>query len=229
MNVLAKLVTAIKGGVTEVGEAIVDGQAMRILEQEIRDAEEALNQSKDSLAAMIARQKRSEEKSAELAGAIEEHESYAIKALEKGEEELAIDIAEKLTELEEQLNQERNTGNEFAASANRMRDAIARATKDVHYMKQQVDTVKATECVQRAEAAVSERHSGSNSKLRTAMESLERLKEKQALAELQMSAANDLGKNKASLEQRLEEAGITEASNASDVLERLKNRALDKT
>ena len=45
-------------------------------------------------------------------------------------------------------------------------------------LKHQVDTVRATENVQRAQAAVAQRHSGSNSKLRTAMDSLERIKEK---------------------------------------------------
>jgi len=226
MNVLSKLVTALKAGVTEAGEAIVDSQALRILEQEIRDAEEALNQSKDSLASMIARQKLSVEKSGKLDEEIEAHEGYARKALDKGDEALAMDVAEKLAELERTKALETEATERFSDSADRIRNAILKAEQDLQYMKHQVDTVKATENVQRAEAAVSERHSGTSSKLRTAMESLERIKEKQALAGAQMGTATELANEKQapSLDQRLEAAGIKETNTASDVLERLKKR-----
>ena len=89
-----------------------------------------------------------------------------------------------------------------------------------------MDTVKATENVQRAQAAVAERHSGSNSKMRTAMDSLERIKEKQALKSAQMEAARDLAQenSEASLQTRLEEAGIAPGgSSADEVLARLKS------
>ena len=38
-SIWKKLVTAIRGGASEVGEAIVDSQAIRILDQELRDAQ----------------------------------------------------------------------------------------------------------------------------------------------------------------------------------------------
>ena len=46
----------------EAGVAIVDAQALRILDQEVRDAEEELKNSRDSLAEMMARQKVAEQK-----------------------------------------------------------------------------------------------------------------------------------------------------------------------
>lgn len=39
MNVWSKLLTALRGGANEMGEAMVDSQALRILDQEIRDAD----------------------------------------------------------------------------------------------------------------------------------------------------------------------------------------------
>lgn len=39
MNVWSKLLTALRGGANEMGEAVVDSQALRILDQEIRDAD----------------------------------------------------------------------------------------------------------------------------------------------------------------------------------------------
>ncbi len=226
MNILNKIVTALRGGATEAGEAFVDTQALRILDQEIRDSAEALNQSRDSLASIIARQKLSEEKAGKIQESIEENEGYALKALDKADEALAMDVAEKIAELEIRLTTEKEAGDGFASSAKLLREAIAQAEKDVQYMKNQVDTVKATESVQKAEAAVSERHSGTSSKLRTAMESLERIKEKQALTSAKMNAARDLASESgsSSLDKRLEEAGIKDSNKASDVLERLKQK-----
>ena len=45
MSVWKKLVTAIKGGVTEAAENVADNQAIRILEQDIREAKEELRKS----------------------------------------------------------------------------------------------------------------------------------------------------------------------------------------
>ena len=72
MNILSKMMTALRGGATEAGEAIVDSQALRILDQEIRDAANELKQSKDSLAAILARQKVAEEKCSVLEKQIKE-------------------------------------------------------------------------------------------------------------------------------------------------------------
>ncbi|MGI9263398.1 MAG: PspA/IM30 family protein [Gammaproteobacteria bacterium] len=225
MNVWAKMITALRGGVNEAGEAIVDSQALRILDQELRDAADELKQSKDSLAAIIAREKLTAEKAGRLKESIAENEGYAVKALEKGDEKLALDVAEKIADLETQLKLEEETGAGYKSSADDLRSAIQAAERDITRMKQQVDTVKATDSVQRAQAAVSERHSGSDSRLRTAIDSLERIKERQDLRSAQMSAARDLANDLGdeSLENRLEKAGIKpHGKSAEDVLARLK-------
>lgn len=227
MNIWSKMMTALRGGVNEAGEAIVDSQALRILDQEIRDAAEELKQSKDSLAEILARQKVGEEKCANLEKQIKEHEGYAIKALDKGDESLAREVAEKIADLENQLAQEKETASGFEESASSLRLAIKQAEQNLKRIKQQVDTVKATENVQRAQAAVAERHSGSESRMRTAMDSLERIKEKQALKSAQMSAAKDIAEetSESSLKAKLEEAGIAPSGkNADDILERLKKK-----
>ena len=50
MAIFSKLVTALRGGINDAGEAIIDTQALRILDQEIRDADVELKQAKESLA-----------------------------------------------------------------------------------------------------------------------------------------------------------------------------------
>ena len=227
MNILSKLMTALRGGVNEAGEAIVDTQALRILDQEVRDASEELKRSKDSLAEIIARQKLSEEKCAAFDKQIEEYENHALKALEKNEEALAVEVAQKIADIENQRAQESSAGENYAASANDLRSAIKQTEQNLKRMKQQIDTVKATENVQRAQAAVANRHSGSNSKMQTAMESLERIKEKQALKSAQMKASKELAEemSETSLQDKLEQAGIAPTGkSADDVLARLKSK-----
>ena len=225
MNVWSKMMTALRGGLNEAGEVIVDSQALRILDQEVRDAAEELKRSKDSLAGIIARQKVSEERAAKIAADISEHEGYAVAALEKEDETLALEVAEKIAAREAKLETEKATGAGYEQSADQLRGAISDAERDIQRMKQQIDTVKATDSVQKAQAAVSERHSGSDSKLRTAMESLERIKERQELRSAQMKAARDIAAESgdSSLSDKLEAAGITKhSSSAKDVLARLK-------
>lgn len=227
MNIWSKMITALRGGVNEAGEAIVDSQALRILDQEVRDAGEELKRSKDSLAEIMARQKLAEEKCKQLQKNIDEHEGYAAKALEKGDEKLALEVAERIAEFENSLASEKEASEGFAQSVAKLRAAIDQAEKNIKRLKQQVDTVKATENVQRAQAAVAERHSGSDSKVRTAMESLERIKERQALKDAQFKAAGEMAAStqEDSLRTKLEAAGIaTGGPSPEDILARIKNK-----
>jgi len=227
MNVIEKMLTALRGGATEAGEAIVDSQALRILDQEIRDASQELNDAKASLVEIMAGQKLAEEKWSSISKMISEHEAYAVKALEKNDEALALEIAEKIADLGTQLEQEGALRDGYLASADSLRDAIKQTERNLKHMKQQVDTVKATDSVQRAQAAVAERHSGSHSKMRTAMESLERIKEKQAIKSAQMSSARELAAENTdvSLQAKLEAAGITSGRrDANEILQELKQK-----
>ncbi len=227
MNVWSKMITALKGGANEVGEVIVDTQALRILDQEVREASAELKQSKDSLAAIMAQHKLAEEKCAQIEKSVAENEKYAMAALEKGEEALALELAQKIADQEALLGSEKEQAEGFLKNVDKLKSAIKSAEQNIKRLKQQVDTVKATENVQRAQAAVAQRHSGSNSKMQTAMESLERIKEKQALRSAQMKAAEELANESitSDLDEKLVSAGIKSShGNAEDVLVRLKGK-----
>ncbi len=217
--------TALKGATNEVGEAIADNNALRILDQEIREASDQLQQSKTQLAGIMAKQKLSSQKCAELKEKVAEYEGYAITAMNQGDESLATDVAGKIAEYEAQLNAEQEMEKSFAGSIVSLKKAIMDAESNLRRLKQQVDTVKATESVQKAQAACAAKHSGINSKMATATDSLERIKQRQAERAAQMEAASDLSGDTAEndLQAKLKAAGITKGdSDASSVLERLK-------
>lgn len=225
MGIWNKVVTAIRGGVNEAGEAIVDSQALRILDQEIRDADQELRRSKEGLANMMAKHKLSQNKVDGLQAKITEYEGYAMQAMDKGDDTLATDVAEKIAELENQFASEKDMADQYATSVADLRRAVSQAEGNLRRLKQQVDVVKATESVHKAQAAVAHRHSGANSKMRTAVDSLERIKQKQAERSAQMDAASELANEagEGSLDAKLKAAGIGKGeSDRSAVLARLK-------
>lgn len=229
MNVWSKLLTALRGGANEAGEALVDSQALRILDQEIRDADQELRKSKEALAEIMARQKLAAERADSSAAKVAEYESYALKALESGNEQLAQEVAQKIANLENDLAIEREQADGFAASVAQLRKAVTQAEGNIKHLKQQVDTVKATESVQKAQQAVAQRYGGSQSKLHTAVESLERIKQKQAERAAKMEAAAELASTSNpddALNAKLREAGIVAGGTSADsVLARLKDRS----
>src|SRR5690606_9228932 len=121
------VLTAVRRGAHEVGEAVVDSQALRILDQEIRDADDELHRSREALAGIMAKQKLAAERVARLQAQVTEYEGYALKALEADNETLAREVAEKIAALEAQLGDEREQANGYASSVAQLRKAITQA------------------------------------------------------------------------------------------------------
>jgi len=127
--------------------------------------------------------------------------------------------------METELLGEEGVTKSFADSEAQLRRAVAQTESNLKRLKQQVDTVKATETVQRAQAAVASRHSGADSSMRSAVDSLERLKNQQAERAAKFEAARELAESTAevSLEDKLKAAGIVGGgAKGGDVLARLK-------
>ena len=225
MTIWTKIATAVRGGVNEAGEAVVDHQALRILDQEIRDADNELIRSKEAVTGIIAKRKLADKKVESLKSSIKEYEGYAMQALDKDDETLATEISDKIAGLEAELAGEEGVAKSFADSEAQLRRAVSQTESNLKRLTQQVDTVKATEKVQRAQAAVAARHSGADSSMRSAVDSLERLKTKQAERAAKFEAANELAHSteEVSLDAKLKAAGIVDGgAKGGDVLARLR-------
>lgn len=218
MSVWKKLVSAVKGGVNEAAEAVVDSQALRILDQEIREAKEELRKSDYALTQIIAKRKLAQQKIDGLNQSLVEYEGHARKAAEKGDQALALDCAHKVVDLRSQKETEQQYLDQFQSSETTLRQNISQAKANLRRMEQQVDMVKATESVQKAQVAVSSRHMGANSKMKTAAESLTRMQERQKQRSAELEAANELAANESGsdLEARLADAGIKGGSSSAD-------------
>jgi phage shock protein A len=225
MSIFKKIMTAIRGGASEAGEAIIDANATRIFEQEIRDAENHLTKAKRNLTGVMAEQMAASRNVDRLKREITEHEGYVAQALDKGDETLALAVAEKIATLESDLVDQQQAFDSFEGSANRLKDLVKKSERQVTEHKRQLSMVKTTDSVQKATSAITDSFLSSNSKLLSAKDSLERIKAKQQKFDDQMKAAEVLESESGdgALEAQLKAAGIGAQNNsANSVLERLK-------
>ncbi|WP_018983068.1 PspA/IM30 family protein [Salinimonas chungwhensis] len=223
MSVWKKLITAVKGGATEAAQAAADSQAIRILEQEIREAKEELRKSDHARTQILAKSKLSQQKIDSYDASISEYEAHARKAVDT-DRQLALDCAQKVSDLKEERDQEQAYLDQFKKSEKQLAGNIQQAKANLRRLEQQVDMVKATESVQKAQVSVSSRHMGANSKMKTATESLSRIQEKQKLRNAELEAAEELASedSNSDLEARLSKAGIKGGkSSADDELSRI--------
>ncbi len=225
MSLLKKIFTAMRGGAREAGEAIVDANSIRILEQEVNDAETHISKAKQDLTTVMAKEMQANREIERLQQQISEYETYTMDALNKGNEALATEIAEKIAALEPELQLQQETKNSFSVHADRLKQLVKKTERQLAEHKRQLVMVKTTDSVQKATSAISDNFSNSNSKMMSATESLERIKRKQKDFDDKLKAAEVLDAENAdfSLDEKMRKAGIgPQTTTASNVLERIK-------
>lgn len=225
MGFFSKMMTAFSGLGNEVGEAIIDTQALRILDEEMRDAKKHLEQAKENLAKVMAEQMGVEREVKQLRKRINEYEEYVMQALDKGDENLANEIAEKIADLENELEAQQSVLDGYNASLTQLKQTIRNTERNIKSMQREISVVKTTEKVQEASSAAAAKFSGSNTALRSATDSLERIKKRQQQRSDQMTAAMQMQQEESGddLQDKLRKAGIVKGNASSNaVLERLR-------
>ncbi|WP_293907506.1 PspA/IM30 family protein [Phenylobacterium sp.] len=226
MSIFSKLLTLLRGGAHDAGAAVVDANALRILDQEIRDADTALGRARDDLATLVARRRMLEKELQGLSDQSGRYESSARAALAKGDETLALEVATRISELEAEVAQKTPQLADMKTAEQRLHATIAATQTKVENLRREIDTVKVNDSVQRAQAAVASRGAGATAALGSAADSLKRIKERQAIQDERFKAAAELEDRRtgADLDAKLQAAGILPggASSANDVLARLR-------
>jgi phage shock protein A len=225
MSIFTKLITLFRGTAHEAGAAVVDANALRILDQEIRDADNALGRARDDLATLVAKRRMLEKELQGLTDMAGRYESSARAALEKGDEALALEVAQRISELETDVGVKTPQLADMRTAEERMHQTIATTQQRVENLRREIDVVKVNDSVQRAQAAVASQGAGAASRLGSAADSLKRIKERQAIADEKFKAAGELEDRRtgADLDAKLKAAGILPGhSSANDVLARLK-------
>ena len=228
MSVWGRLFTAVRGGVNEAAEGIADTQAVRILDQQVRDAESALVKAQTDLAGLMGRAKLARDKVADLEQKHARDMAVLERAVEQGQDQLAQELADRIAILEGELERERRSQDELSRKEVELRDTVGKIRQRIQAMKREIDTVKVTESVQKAQEAIVAHGAGATSTLSNAAASLQRLKEKQAARAAQFEAAGKLEEIQSGgdLDRRLADAGLLQGpGSGTSVLARVKARS----
>src|SRR5690606_11271527 len=148
-SVFDKLWTALRGGVREIGDAVVDANGIRIFEQEIKDDQANIATAKKSLTEVMARKMQAARKVDELAQAIRQNEGYAEKALEQNNEALALDVAGKIAQMENDRNEQLAIVTRLEGQIEQLKTHIKNAEKLIADHERELALVRTTESVQK--------------------------------------------------------------------------------
>lgn len=226
MGVLRDMMTAIRGGANEVGEAIVDANAIRILEQEIRDAENAITSAKQSLTRMKSAEIKLKREITTLDTDIRDYEQKAITALNAGEDTLAAEVAERIAELEEEKNEKSTERSSLDTEVQKIHSMIKARERTIQKNKRELEKVRTMEELQRATTSVSKNFAATGSSSHRVAKALDRVKSRQQSWQDRMEAGEWMEEQESSddIDAKLRAKGIgaSSSSGASDVLARLK-------
>lgn len=227
MKILKNIFTAIRGGASEVGEAIVNSQDMRILEQKMRDSERALEKGQDALASMMADKEKLKREIEQIKNKLDEYNGYIPKLLiDEANRELARDVAQKIAELEPEYKTRQTQLEKLDRTEEALNKQRKIVTSQVNLIKQQISSLKAQASINKAMQTAHEvlgNTDGNNFGMNSMVESI---REKQQHELDKMNAQEHLEKEDSghALDTALIQAGVLKASQltADDVLARFK-------
>lgn len=224
MSIWNKLFTLGRAGAHEATAAVVDANALRILDQEIRDADTAQGKARDDMATLVARRRILEKEVAGFRDQVTKYEGSARAAVQKGDMDLARQVAQRIADLEQDIALKEPQIGDMRVAEDQLHTAITATDRRIETLRREVDVVKVNESVQKAQAAVSARGAGAGASLGSAADSLARIKERQMIRGEKIKAAGELEDRRtgADLDEKLRLAGILPGqSSADDVLARL--------
>ena len=194
MSVWRKLVTAVKGGANEAAEAVVDANLMRILDQEMREAKDAISKARDEKARMSANRITKEKSVADMMAEIERRTNAARTAKQNGDEPLAVEIIESVLKLRDKVESDQALADQYRQTEAGMDAALKQSHSRIETLQRKIEAAKANEALIAAQKASAVGTNASSDRLSNAMASLERLEQKQAHQQALLAAADEEAK-----------------------------------
>lgn len=220
--------TLVRGAAAEAEQAVFDANAIRILEQQLREAAGALEYSKRELACAMAH-RASEARAAEaLEARRAELEQAAVEALAGGREDLANDAATVIAATEDELNERRAASKRFDTDIARLRMLSDNGRKRLAELRRGLEMARAQEALRRAGANGRRALATGSGALREAEATLAKIREKHMHSDDFAEACEVLEADTAerAIDKRMAEAGFGPnlKTKPTDVLERLKRK-----
>jgi phage shock protein A len=226
---MLKLFTTLaRGAAAQAEEAVFDAHAVRILEQQLRDAAGALEVSRRELACAMAHQASEARAVAMLSERIHELETSGRKAIEAGRDDLAEEVATEIAATEDERTERSEAARHGSDAIGRLRQLVEEGRKRLAELRRGLELARAQEALRRA--GVNGRRAVATGKgaLREAEATLARIRATHAKEQDISAALEELdGRD---LDARLDKAGLgsTHKTNPADVLKRLRAKPADQ-
>jgi phage shock protein A len=220
------IVTIFRGRSHEAAEAVVDANAMTILDQQIRDCVAAIEATKRTLALAIAQERQEAERLKKVSCQIEDLEARARQALEAGNEDLALEAAETIASLETEHKDASKALTRHNGETGRLHTTVKQAKQRLIELERGRCTAVKTEAVLKLRDVQTGTAASFQTTMRDAEATLDRLKQRQGDLDAAADALDELESETSpkSLKDKFADAGFGEPTRtqAQDVLARLK-------
>ena len=221
-----QIFTLFRGAAHDAEQDFVDRHALMLLQQQMRDAAQAVEAARRAVAIAIAQNSQEKEQHDKLLDRIADLEARTVAALDKGEKDLAREAAETIALMEDERETSAEALARFRAEIVRLRSNVRAAESKLRELQRGQRLATATERTQ----ALRETVPGNGlSALDDAESTLKRLRERQAQIDLTAEALDAMNgeQHPAAMAERLAEAGCGKPLNttADDVLARLSKKA----
>jgi phage shock protein A len=219
------ILTLLRGRAYEAEQEFLDRNALPLLAQQMRDANQSIQMTRRAVAIAIAQNQQEEAQHKVLLAKIRDLEIRAIAALEQGKDNLARDAAETIALLEAECETSQTAQAQFGAEISKLQVMIRNSEARLRELARGERLVRATDSAQRIN------HAGAANGLSTikdAEETLQRLRMRQQQMDLTSAALNAMDNpgDAASVIEKLAAAGCGAPlrSSADDVISRLRAR-----
>ena len=225
MSLFKEIVAAVRDGARSVTEFVSEQNGVSALEQDIQSLGSDLLKAKEDLTDAMAKQMHSSRELSSLKIEIVNREQQARVALDQENEALALKIAQSIAELDADLEEHEQVNTIFSGHVARLRSLVYKTERQIKDYERQLEMVKTTESIQKASEAISSNYAANNTKMLSARDSLDRIKQRQQrsldILEAEQELLAETGEK--TLKERLEQAGITDSQvSAHAVLNRIK-------
>lgn len=219
------LKTLFAGASARAEEQLVDTFAIDLIEQKIREADAGLAAAKNTLAALIVRQRNEQQTLDRLEAQIADLEARVRQALANGREDLAADGATAIAQLENERAVRKDTLAQLANRVTRIQSSVEKAHRRIIDLRQGMISARAADAEHKAQKTLN-RSLGSTAAVREAEELIARVMGRSdPLAEAEVLDEIDDGLSTSAVRDRLGAAGFGTKSkvDAEEVLKRLRS------